>query len=391
MKEDLLTLTHLGDEYHKYLNAVVPPVFMNSLHVFDNFEAYCDREQDDTESFVYGRVSNPTVQILEQKVAALERGSHGIAFASGMGAASASILACCKAGSHMICMSNSYGPIKKIIDTHFIPKYDMTVTYWSGEDLEELKRSIRPETALIMLESPATFVFTITDLAEVSKIAKEHGIKTYIDNSYCTPIFQKPLELGIDIVMHTLSKYIGGHSDIIGGILAVKDKELGHQLQFAVREQFGGILGPMEAWLAIRGLRTLSIRVEKHQEITMEVARYLEKHPKVKKVYYTGLESHPQADIIKKQQSGHTGLLSFVLNDTPYEATQVINRLKYFKIGCSWGGFESLALCPLYKATDEMLQVMDVTQHERGLIRLHCGFEGAENLIADLEQALQTL
>ncbi|MEG0354886.1 MAG: PLP-dependent aspartate aminotransferase family protein [Lachnospiraceae bacterium] len=389
MDEDLLTITHLGDDYNRYLNAVVPPVFMNSLHVFENFEAYLNRGQEGEEAFTYGRVSNPTVHILEEKLAALEHGCQGIAFASGMGAASAAILATCKAGSHIICVRNTYSPVKKIIDTYFIPRFDMTVTYWAGEDLDELENMIQTTTSLIILESPATFIFTVTDIEGVARIAKSHGIKTYIDNTYCTPLFQKPLEMGIDIVMHTLSKYIGGHSDIIGGILVVKDKELGKELQFTIREAFGGILGPMEAWLAIRGLRTMPVRLEKHQDTAMKVAKFLENHERVEKVYYTGLESHPQANMIAKQQKGHTGLLSFVLKETPEKAVEVIDKLKWFQIGCSWGGFESLALCPLYDASDEVMDFMGMKASERGLIRIHCGLEGADNLVADLAQALE--
>ncbi|MEG0692917.1 MAG: PLP-dependent aspartate aminotransferase family protein, partial [Oscillospiraceae bacterium] len=258
-----------------------------------------------------------------------------------------------------------------------------------GEDLDELENMIQTTTSLIILESPATFIFTVTDIEGAARIAKSHGIKTYIDNTYCTPLFQKPLEMGIDIVMHTLSKYIGGHSDIIGGILVVKDKELGKELQFTIREAFGGILGPMEAWLAIRGLRTMPVRLEKHQDTAMKVAKFLENHERVEKVYYTGLESHPQANMIAKQQKGHTGLLSFVLKETPEKAVEVIDKLKWFQIGCSWGGFESLALCPLYDASDEVMDFMGMKASERGLIRIHCGLEGADNLVADLAQALE--
>ncbi|MDD3141024.1 MAG: PLP-dependent aspartate aminotransferase family protein [Lachnospiraceae bacterium] len=388
MKEDLLAITHLGDDYGEYMNAIVPPVFMNSLHIFDSMEDYLKADSADSGVFTYGRVSNPTVQILESKLAALEHGKKGIVFASGMGAASAAILGTCKAGSHIICMRNVYSSLRKIINSYFVPKLNMTVTYWAGKDLKQLEKMIRPETDLIMIESPSTFVFKVVDIVGVAEIAKRHKVRTYIDNTYCTPLFQKPLDLGIDIVMHTISKYIGGHSDMIGGILVTNDVELGKELQFEIRVYFGGVIGPMEAWLAIRGLRTMQVRLHTHQETGMEVARFLEKHERVEKVYYTGLPSHPQADIIAKQQSGHTGLLSFVLKDKPEEAIKVVNKLKIFKIGCSWGGFESLVLCPLYDATDEVIQFMNIRPQDRGLIRIHCGLEGKDNLIEDLNQAL---
>lgn len=337
---------------------------------------------------MYGREGNPTVEILEQKVAALERGTRAVAFSSGMAAFSAAMLAVCKAGSHIICMRDVYMPVKGILNGYFIPRMGMSVSYWDGRSLEELESLIRGNTAMILLESPATFVFSVVDIAGVAQIARAHGIRTYIDNTYCTPLYQKPLDMGIDIVMHTMSKYIGGHSDIIGGILAVKDEVLGQALYEQIRPWFGGILGPMEAWLAIRGLRTLNLRVEKHQETAMAVAAFLENHPRVEKVYYTGLDSHPQAALIKRQQTGHTGLMSFVIQGRPDQAMQVVDKLKVFEIGCSWGGFESLALCPLTGATQEELDFLQLREKDRGLIRIHCGLEGADVLLEDLEQAL---
>lgn len=387
--EDLLTLTHLGDDYNKYLNAVVPPVFLTSLHVFDTIEDFLNYDNDNKESFIYARNANPTVQLLEQKVAELERGYQGIAFASGMAASTAAILSTCKAGSHVICIRNSYGPVKKILEEVLVPKFDMSLSYWTGEDLDELENLIQDNTALIIIESPSTFVFSIMDIEGVAKIAKEHGVKTFIDNTNCSPLYQKPLDMGIDIVMHTLSKYISGHSDVVGGILIGKDPELCKSIQLVTRELFGGILGPMEAWLAVRGLRTLDARLSKHQETAMKVATFLEQHPRVKKVYYTGLASHPQAELIAKQQKGHTGLLSFVLKDEPEAALEVINKLKWFKIGCSWGGFESLVLSPIYNMTDEQIGALGLLPQDRGLIRIHCGLEGSENLIGDLENALK--
>ena len=213
-------------------------------------------------------------------------------------------------------------------------------------------------------------------------------MRTYIDNSYCTPIFQKPLDLGVDLVMHTMSKYIGGHSDIIGGVLASKDEELMAKIQRQSRELFGGIIGPMEAWLVIRGLRTLDVRVRQHERTAMTVATWLEANPHVLLVRYPGLKSHPQAEIIARQQTGSTGLMSFVVDGTGQDALNLVNALKFFAKGCSWGGFESLAISPLYKASEKDLAIYDVP-NPRGMIRIHCGLEGAENLLEDLDQAFQ--
>lgn len=388
MNHDLLALTHIGDDYEKYLRSVVPPVFLNSLHVFDKFEDYCNADVYQDDEFIYGRSSNPTVHILEQKIAALEHGSRAVVFSSGMAACISAIMATCKSGSHIICMKDIYQPIKRFFKAIGIPNLQFSVTYVTGNSLEEIQDAIQENTTLMILESPATFVFRVVDLKAIAQIAKRHGIKTYIDNTCLTPLFQKPLDLGIDIVMHTMSKYIGGHSDIIGGVLVSKDEGLMRRIMSQIREWFGGILGPMEGWLAIRGLRTLEARLQRHQQTAMAVANYLEGQNKVKKVYYTGLASHPQADIIKRQQTGHTSLMSFELDASPDMAVSLINRLKLFGKGCSWGGFESLALCPLYKESPEELDVLQVS---RGLIRLYCGLEGEANLLEDLNQAFSSL
>lgn len=382
LNDDLLTLTHTGDEYEKYLGAVVPPVFLNSLHVFPDYDAYRHFDGSKEDSFIYGRDSNPTVHLLERKVAELEHGAMALAFASGMAAATAAVMATCKAGSHILCLNDSYGPLKSFISNYCAEKFNMTTTFFDWTTPEEFEKLIRPETSLVILESPATFTFSVVDLEAVASISKKHNVKTYIDNSWSTPLYQKPLDFGIDIVMHTMSKYMGGHSDIIGGILASKDEELMKHIMHQERSLYGGILGPMEAWLVIRGLRTLPARLSMIQDVAMKVAEFLEQHPKVLKVNYTGLKSHPQRELIEKQQMGHTGLMSFQIDAPLEKIPDFINSLKYFKIGCSWGGFESLALAPLLDSEDT---------EKRSLIRIHCGMEGAENLIADLSQALDAL
>lgn len=387
MRDELITITHTADEYDKYLNAVVPPVFLNSLHLYNRFEDYLEAASDpcQEEKFVYGRDQNPTVHILERKIAELEHGARAVVFASGMGAAAAAIMTTCCSGSHIVCMRDVYQPVKRFINNFCVPKFGMTVTYVSGNDLDEIEIAMKKaNTTLMIIESPATFVFRVVDLEKIAKLAHQYEVKTYIDNTCLTPLFQKPLDLGIDICMHTMSKYIGGHSDILGGVLVSKDEDLMCDMIKTVREWYASVMGPMEAWLAIRGLRTLPVRIQEHQKIGMEVAGWLEKNPKVKKVYYTGLSSHPQVDLIKKQQKGHTSLMSIELDTDPEEAIKFINRLHLFGKGCSWGGFESLAIMPLYKAEQEEL---DFLQADRGLIRLYCGLEGSDNLIEDLERA----
>lgn len=384
--QDLLALTHVGEDPKKYMGAVTPPVFLNSLHVFDTVKDYFAVDIFDDE-YYYGRASNPTVTILEKKLAALEHGTRAVVFSAGMAACAAAILAVCKAGSHVICVRESYGPVQHLLDEFLCKKYEISVTYVVGKEVEEFKNAIRPETDMIILESPSTLVCNVVDLRAVAELAKEHGIKTYIDNTYSTPIFQKPLDFGIDIVMHTMTKYIGGHSDIIGGVLISKDEQFMRDVMVQ-RDWFGGVLGPMEAWLAIRGLRTLDVRMQRHYETGMKVAKYLENHPKVKRVFYTGLESHPQYELARSQQSGECGLLSIEIEGSVENVETFVDNLKLFEKGCSWGGFESLAIAFTYNWSEEELKFHELT---RNIVRLHCGLEGAENLIADLEQALDKI
>lgn len=385
--DDQLILSHLGDEYEQYLGAVVPPVFMTSLHVFKTAEDYFAFDSTSESEYLYGRTSNPTARIAERKIAALEHGGKALMFASGMAATTALISYVCKAGSHVICNKNAYGPVKAFLDNYCIPKMNMTVSY-VGTSLDEIEEAICPATDLILLESPSTFVFTITDLRGVADLAKKHGITTMIDNTFCTPLFQKPIDLGIDFVMHTASKYLGGHSDLIGGVLVGKDAAKIDAISQTIREWHGGVIGPMEAWLIIRGMRTLQVRLEKHQEIALTVARWLEKQSLVKRVYYPGLASHPQYDLMNSQQTGNAGLLSFELDRPVEDAIKLINTLKLFQIGCSWGGFESLALMPLYNLSPEGLKLVGA---DRNLIRIHCGLEGQDNLLTDLSEGLRSL
>lgn len=384
--QDLLAMTHVGEDPEKYMKSVTPPIFMNSLHVFDTVKDYFDVDIFEDE-FYYGRASNPTVAILEKKIAALEHGSRAVVFSAGMAACVAAILKICTAGSHVICIKESYGPVQHLLDEFLSPKYDVTVTYVDGRTVKEFEDAIRPETKMIILESPTTLLFNVVDLEGVAKLAKEHGIKTYIDNTYSTPIFQKPLDMGIDIVMHTMTKYIGGHSDLVGGVLVSKDEEFMREIMVQ-RDWFGGVLGPMEAWLAIRGLRTLDVRMQRHYETAMEVAKFLEKQPKVKRVFFTGLESHPQYELARKQQKGECGLMSLEIDGTLEETETFVNSLKLFEKGCSWGGFESLAIAYTYNWTEEQCAFLNVS---RNIVRIHCGLEGTENLIADLQQALDKI
>ena len=379
--------SHYGEEYDKYYNAIVPPIFMNSLNVFEEIDDYFNAKVHDKHTYVYGRVQNPTVRILEDKVAALEHGVAAYAFGSGMAAATTAVLSVVKTGDNIVCLRNAYGPLKNFVENYCPAHLGTTLTYVKGIEISEFEEAITDNTSLVILESPSSVVFSLQDIEAVCKIAHGHGAKVYIDNSFCTPIFSTPLDLGVDIVMHTTSKYMGGHSDVIGGVLALRDQELANTI-VTNRELFGGIMGPMEAWLVLRGLRTLSVRVKAHEETAMKVATYLENHPKVDKVYYPGLKSHPQYDLARKQQKGNTGLMTFEIKGSTEDAKKVVNSLKVFKIGVSWGGFESLACMPHMRQSEQMCDWLGGKQN---LIRIHCGLEDVDALINDLEQALANI
>ncbi|MEZ3433630.1 MAG: PLP-dependent aspartate aminotransferase family protein [Lachnospiraceae bacterium] len=386
-KKTGLILEHLGEEYERYYNAVVPPIFMNSLHIFETIDDYYDSDKTDKHTYCYGRVQNPTVRILEEKIAALEEGCVSYVFSSGMSAAAAAVLASCKTGGHVICVRNAYGPLQNFLTGYCREHMKIETTFVDGDTVPEFFEAFRDNTQLIVLESPSSVIFSVQDIRGVSELAKSRGARVYIDNTFCTPIYQKPLAMGADYVMHTTSKYMGGHSDLIGGVLTVKDEALGEEIRM-LREQLGSIIGPMEGWLILRGMRTLEVRVKEHERTAGEIAQYLENHPKVKKVYYTGLTSHPQRELIEKQQSGSTGLLSFEIDGSLEQAKKFCQSLEVFKIGVSWGGFESLVMMPYARQSEEISRTMRGTS---SIIRIHCGLEGAELLIQDLEQGLQKI
>lgn len=387
LRDSRLIETHYGEEYEHYYNAIVPPVFMNSLNVFPTIDAYFDSDKTDKHVYCYGRVQNPTVRILEDKIAALEHGERAFVFSSGMAAATAAVMAVCHAGSHIVCVRNVYGPLKIFLTEYCAQHLQITCTFVKGDCLEEFEDTITDDTDLVVLESPSSILMTLQDIQGVASIAAKHNARIYIDNTFCTPIFQNPLDMGVDIVMHTMSKYIGGHSDIIGGVLVAKDHTLLEKLAL-MRELYGGIMGPMEAWLAIRGLRTIEVRLRQHEKTALAVADFLEKHPKVKKVHYPGLPSFPQYELMKRQQRGNCGLMSFEIDGTVEQAKEVSQALSIFKIGVSWGGFESLVEMPFARMSGEEVEWLGATQN---LIRIHCGLEGEDILISDLEKALSIL
>ena len=367
-QEDSEILTHFGEDYAAHLRAVVPPIFMNSLHVVPKENLYDPKPQP----FIYGRDSNPTADLLERKIAALERAEKALSFGSGMAAISSCILANVQQGDHIVAVDFAYTPTRSFI-SDYLSKFGIEHTFVPGKNISDFTDKIKSNTRLFYLESPSTGIFNIQDLRAISELAKKNNIVTILDNSWSTPIYQKPITFGIDISLHTASKYIGGHSDVIAGV-ASGSAEIMSKVQ-SIRSIYGSILGPMEAWLCIRGLRTLMVRVKAHGEAALEIASRLSKHQAVNRVYYPGLPDFPQHELAKSQMSGFTGLLSFSLHGGSDYAKAVPSRLKWFNLGPSWGGFESM---------------VSLTDGEDGkhVVRLHIGLEDIETLWEDLKDSL---
>ena len=367
---DLDILAHLGDEYELYQGAVIPPIFMNSLHVTPK----CDIDSGVPRKFGYGRDANPTTSVFERKVAALERAQRALAFASGMAAITASLLACVKTGDHIVCVDTAYGPSRMFISDELCAKFGLEATFIKGDTIAEWESATRPNTAVYYLESPSSMIFSLQDLGAVSQLAKARGIITIIDNSWSTPLYQKPITHGIDLSVHTVSKYIGGHSDIVAGVVAGNEPLM--TKVHHIRAIYGGILQPMEAWLATRGLRSLAVRISAHEKSAGIVARRLQAHPRVRHVNYPGLDSHPQRELALRQMAGATSPLSFELDCDNAAAREFVKRLEWFNVGPSWGGFESMVSVPRDEST---------------LIRIHVGLEDVETLWRDLEASLEKI
>ena len=379
-KSDIVT--HVGDEYAEFMGAIVPPIFQNSL--FLKPTPYNGIPEDN--EFVYTRVNNPTIDIAERKIAALECAEAAACFSSGMGAISAAIMHFVKKDCHIIAPHTIYGPTRTFITKYLAEKFGVTHTFVHGSDLEEIKAAIRPETTLIYLESPSSLVLYMQDIEEIAKIAKEHGIGTAIDNTYATPLHQNPYTYGIDLVCHTASKYMGGHSDIVAGVVA-GSKEMIAQIAHEERELLGSCMDPHQAWLLIRGLRTMPVRVKAHGESGLKVAKWLEQHPCVKEVFYPGLDSHPQKELVDKYlKGGLNGLIGFVYDGSAEQAREFMYSLKMFQYGVSWGGFESLVAPGSVGLTDEEAAAIGMPAN---VVRIHVGLEDVDTLIADLEQAFE--
>ncbi|MEN3000497.1 MAG: PLP-dependent aspartate aminotransferase family protein [Armatimonadota bacterium] len=376
--EHLETLIqHLGEEEPFPYGAVVPPIVQTSL-----FTARTLRERHTSAGmegiYYYSRVSNPTVELAEQKIAALEGTARALLFASGMAAISCTLLTFLHEGDHVICVENAYPPTRTLL-SEWLPRFGVETTFIPGTELQHFMDARRPNTRLVYLESPTSLTFQLQDLQAVAEWARAHQLLTLCDNSWATPLFQQPHSLGIDLVLHSASKYLGGHSDLVAGVVA-GSAELIAQIA-RTRELLGSILEPFGAWLLIRGLRTLAVRMERVQQSGLQVARWLAEQPFVAQVNHPGLPSHPQHALAQHQMRGYGGLFSLLTHPISDEqAYTFTDHLRLFRFGPSWGGHESLMIG---WANGEP----DPAGKRPWFFRIYVGLEHPDDLIRDLHQA----
>jgi len=334
----------------------------------------------------YARTGNPTRAALERLIAELEEGTAGFAFASGMAAITA-VLSLFRAGDRILISSNVYGGTYRVLDKVF-SAFDLHYAIVNTEDLQALDRAVQPDVKAILVESPANPLMTVTDLAGVAETAKRHGILSIVDNTFMTPYLQKPLTLGADIVLHSGTKYLGGHSDVVAGLVAVKDGKLAERLAF-IQNATGGVLGPQDSFLIIRGIKTLAVRMDRHVENAEKVARFLKDHPAVDRVYYPGLPDAQGYDINHRQAKNGGVMISFVLDDR-HDYRKFVASLKLIALAESLGGVESLVCHPATMThasiPKEIREKVGITDN---LIRLSTGIEHIDDLLADLEQAIE--
>ena len=358
--------------------AIVPPIYQTATYVLE--------EVGKDKGFDYTRSSNPTRQVMEEILADLDGGKFGVAFASGMSAVD-SCMKLLKAGDHVICSDDVYGGVSRHFN-QILVNYDLHFTYVDSSDPVNIENAIQANTKLIWVETPTNPLLKITDLEAVGKIAKKHNILFGVDSTFATPVFLRPLEFGADLVMHSTTKYLSGHNQLIGGVVITNREDLFDSLKF-VQKTIGAVPGPFDCWLTILGIKTLDLRMKKHDSNAQTVAEFLEAHPKVSSVTYPGLSSHPSHEIAKKQMSGFSGMISFELNGGIPAGKTVMNSVKLAKLAESLGAVETMITHP---AT---MTHSDVPKEEReargltdGLVRISVGIENPYDIIADLKQAL---
>lgn len=370
---------HEGQAPDAATGATVVPVYQTST--------FTQQGIGEHKGFEYSRLSNPTRTALEVSLAALEHARYGLAFASGM-AAEHAVFSLLNPGDHIVTVANVYGGTVRLFERLF-SRYGITFSYVEGSDAQEFEGAIGSNTKLIWLETPTNPLLTIVDIEAVAAIARARGVLLAVDNTFASPYFQRPLELGADIVVQSTTKYIAGHSDVIGGAVLLNDASIYEELRF-FQNTIGAIPGPQDVWLTLRGVKTLAVRMRQHETNAFAVARFLQDHPRVSQVYFPGLPQHPNHEVARRQMSGFGGMVSFRLKEGNRESVNAfVKKLKVFSLADSLGGVESLVCFPMVMTHDAVPEKQRLELGITGdLLRLSIGIEGIDDLLADLKQAL---
>ena len=371
---------HAGQEPDKTTGAVSVPIYQTSTYAQEGIGKH--------KGFEYARTQNPTRFALESNLAALEGGKACFAFASGMAATNA-VMTLLRAGDHIIVSDNTYGGTFRLFDK-VLKKFGLDFSYVDAREPQNVEDAARPETRMVFIETPTNPVMSLVDIQAVAEITRRRGIRLVVDNTFMSPYFQRPLELGADIVVHSTTKYLNGHSDSIGGAAILNDEEDINAMAF-IQNSAGAIISPMDAWLVMRGTKTLAVRMRQHDENGRAVAQFLSEHPKVQRVYYPGLQSHPQHELARRQMSGFGGMISFETGSLE-NASRVLEGVELCTTGESLGGVETLISHP---ATMTHASVPEVERNRLGitdgLVRISVGIEDVEDIVADLDRALRAI
>lgn len=377
-------ILHHLDEDHLPVNAVSPPVFQTSIFCFDSFDTFREALTSEENYYLYSRGNNPTVNLIERKIAALEHAEKAKLMSAGVSAISAAIMAFVRSGDHVVCVKDCYSWTKSLLDS-YLPRFGVEYTFVDGVTAADFEAAVRPRTRVIYLESPTTLTFKLQDIEGICAMAHRRGIKVAIDSTWATPIFLNPIDLGADLVVHSVSKYLGGHSDVVAGVVAGSAVDIDH-IFLTEFLQLGTVPSPNMAWLVLRGMRTLGVRMPVHFENALFIAQFLEGHPAVESVLYPFLPSHPQYELAQRQMRGGSGLFSFRLKSRDIATVRrFVDSLKMFKRAVSWGGYESLVF------PDAAHYPGEPPEDRVSLIRLHIGLENKGVLRDDLEAALSTI
>ena len=376
-------LNELGEDREHYFNAVAPPIIQTSNFAFKKVNDFRKAFVDEASTYVYSRGHNPTTKILSQKLAALDGAEDCLIFNSGASAIYTAVLANVKSGDHIISVDRPYSWAQKLFN-NILPRFNVTTTYVDGRDVANFEKAIQPNTAIIYLETPNSWSFYLQDLEAVAKIAKAKNILTICDNSYCSPLYQKPIDYGIDFVLQSATKYINGHSDVVAGVLCGTSKMM-EKIFNNEYMTIGVNTSPFNAWLLLRGLRTIKIRLDKVTYTTKKVVDFLKKHDKVESVIFPFDESFPQYELAKKQMQGACGLFSFIIKaETNDEIEKFCESLQHILMAVSWGGHESLIIpgCASVKVGE-----FDASNKDHRTLRMYVGLEEADYIIEDLKRA----